>query len=73
MCLAYMEGAMESSTSMSTPPDEVDRLIQMVGDEYGLQTGEMLDSAGHVGTNVPAQVAASRKLIVLTSFKFMFH
>lgn len=55
---------MESSTSMSTPPDEVDKLIQMVGDEYGLQTGEMLDSAGAVGTNVPAQVAASRKLLL---------
>lgn len=51
---------MESSTAMSTPPDEVDKLIQMVGDEYGLQTGDMLDSVGAVGTNVPAPVAASR-------------
>ena len=52
---------MESSTSMSTPPDEVDKLIQMVGDEYGLQTGDMLDSAGAVGTNVPTTVVSSRK------------
>ena len=33
----YMEGAMDSTTAMSTPPDQVDQLIQMVADEYGLQ------------------------------------
>ena len=50
----YMEGAMEASTSMSTPPEQVDSLIQMVADEAGLQVGGMLDNVGAVGKGLPA-------------------
>jgi charged multivesicular body protein 1 len=49
----YMEGAMEASTSMSTPPEQVDSLIQMVADEAGLQVGGMLDNVGPVGKGLP--------------------
>lgn len=35
---------MESTTIMSTPPDQVDNLIQMVADEAGLQWKEKLDT-----------------------------
>jgi len=49
----YMEGAMEASTSMATPPDEVDNLISMVADEAGLDAAMVLDKAGDVGTKVP--------------------
>lgn len=35
---------MESTTLLSTPPDEVDTLIQMVADEAGLQWKEKLDT-----------------------------
>ena len=49
----YMETAMESSTSMSTPPEQVDALIQMVADEAGLQVGGMLDNVGVVGKGLP--------------------
>lgn len=41
-----METAMDNSTSMTTPPEEVDKLIQMVADEAGLQVAGLLDSAG---------------------------
>ncbi|RLN63466.1 hypothetical protein BBJ29_004661 [Phytophthora kernoviae] len=47
---AYMEGAMSSGTSLSTPADQVDDLIQMVADENGLKVAGQLDSAGNVST-----------------------
>jgi len=53
----YMEGAMEASTSMATPPDEVDNLISMVADEAGLDAALVLDKAGDVGTSVPTKAA----------------
>mmetsp|Transcript_19759 Transcript_19759/g.19086 ORF Transcript_19759/g.19086 Transcript_19759/m.19086 type:complete len:203 (-) Transcript_19759:221-829(-) len=49
----YMESTMEATTSMSTPPEQVDSLIQMVADEAGLQVGGMLDKAGPVGNAIP--------------------
>jgi charged multivesicular body protein 1 len=57
----YMEGAMESTTAMSTPPDEVDKLIQMVADEAGLDTAMALDELGEVGTHVPNADKAEEK------------
>ena len=57
----YMEGAMEASTSMSTPPDQVDQLIQMVADEAGLDAAMALDEAGQVGTHVPNAEKAEEK------------
>jgi charged multivesicular body protein 1 len=51
----YMEDTMDATTAMSTPPEQVDNLIQMVADEAGLQLEGLIDSAGPVGTKGPAQ------------------
>jgi charged multivesicular body protein 1 len=58
---AYMEGAMSSGTSISTPADQVDDLIQMVADENGLKIAGQLDSAGRVGTDLPVAAVATDK------------
>ena len=57
----YMESTMEATTSMSTPPEQVDTLIQMVADEAGLQLGEALDSAGAMSSTLPAVAPAEAK------------
>jgi len=57
----YMESTMEATTSMSTPPEQVDTLIQMVADEAGLQLGEALDSAGAMSSSLPAAAPAEAK------------
>jgi charged multivesicular body protein 1 len=49
---SYMENAMEASTSLSTPPEDVDRLIQMVADEHGLSISTKMDGIGNIGTTV---------------------
>lgn len=49
----YMESTMEATTSMTTPPEQVDSLLQMFADEAGLNIGGQLDGAGQVGSNVP--------------------
>lgn len=49
----FMESAMEASTSLSTPPEDVDRLIQMVADEHGLKLSTQMDLVGSVGTALP--------------------
>eukprot|EP00401_Gymnodinium_catenatum_P050057 CAMPEP_0117589152 /NCGR_PEP_ID=MMETSP0784-20121206/70253_1 /TAXON_ID=39447 /ORGANISM="" /LENGTH=65 /DNA_ID=CAMNT_0005390601 /DNA_START=256 /DNA_END=449 /DNA_ORIENTATION=+ len=41
---AYMENAMDSTTSMTTPPEEVDNLIQKVADEHGLEVSGQLQA-----------------------------
>ena len=56
----YMEQTMESTTAMSTPPDQVDSLIQMVADEHGLKISGELDSAGPVGSGSTTKVAAPK-------------
>ena len=55
---AYMEGTMEATTSMTTPPEQVDQLIQMVADEAGLKVVGNLDTLGPVGNGLPQQQAA---------------
>jgi charged multivesicular body protein 1 len=52
-----METTMQSTTAMSTPPEQVDALIQLVADEAGLMLGAEVDSAGMVGRTVPQVVA----------------
>mmetsp|Transcript_1493 Transcript_1493/g.2390 ORF Transcript_1493/g.2390 Transcript_1493/m.2390 type:complete len:196 (+) Transcript_1493:154-741(+) len=47
----YMEETMDATTAMSTPPEQVDSLIQEVADHAGLKLEGMLDSAGPVGTH----------------------
>ena len=62
---------MESTTSISTPPDQVDQLIRMVGDEYQLETGSMLDNVGNVGTNLPVSEAKGKNVcysMILSKF-----
>jgi charged multivesicular body protein 1 len=51
---AYMEGAMNSSTAMSTPQEDVDNLITMVADEHQLDLSFALDDAGAVGSKAGA-------------------
>jgi charged multivesicular body protein 1 len=55
----YMESTMQMTTSMTTPPEQVDSLIQMVADEAGLQVAWELDSAGAVGTAKPQKETAA--------------
>jgi charged multivesicular body protein 1 len=55
----YMESTMEATTAMTTPPEQVDSLIQMVAEEAGLQLAGELDNAGPVGTGAPAQAEAA--------------
>jgi len=38
----YVDNAISQSTSLSTPADEVENLIQQVADEYGLKVAEQL-------------------------------
>eukprot|EP00771_Trimastix_marina_P000103 gnl/Trimastix_PCT/1107.p3 GENE.gnl/Trimastix_PCT/1107~~gnl/Trimastix_PCT/1107.p3 ORF type:complete len:208 (-),score=43.95 gnl/Trimastix_PCT/1107:112-735(-) len=53
----YVESAMTQTTSLTTPADQVDRLIQEVGDAHGIEVGQMMTvpSAAPVPQAVPAQ------------------
>eukprot|EP01040_Poterioochromonas_malhamensis_P007325 gene7325-7904_t len=42
----YMESTMEATTAMSTPPEQVDQLIQMVAAEAGLSISDQLAEPG---------------------------
>lgn len=55
----YMENAIGSATSLSTPEDQVDGLVKMIADEHGLALGDQLDAAGAVGTRVVVPPAAA--------------
>ena len=48
----YIEQAMNQSTSLTTPADQVDSLISQVAEEHGLQVAEKL------GTAVPSSTTA---------------
>lgn len=48
----YMESTMDATTMMSTPPEQVDQLIQMVADEAGLKVKDSLDASA-VPSGVP--------------------
>eukprot|EP01112_Ceratiomyxa_fruticulosa_P004855 TRINITY_DN1540_c0_g1_i5.p1 TRINITY_DN1540_c0_g1~~TRINITY_DN1540_c0_g1_i5.p1 ORF type:complete len:115 (+),score=31.39 TRINITY_DN1540_c0_g1_i5:353-697(+) len=49
----YVEAAMSQSTTLSTPADQVDLLINQVADEHGLEL------AGKLGTVVPVAATPS--------------
>ena len=55
---ATMEGAIGSSTSMSTPVSEVDALIHMVNDEHSLGMADQLNEAGITPVAAPVVAAA---------------
>ena len=45
---------MANTTAQSTPPQQVDQLIQMVADEAGLTIAGQLDGAGSTGSQLPS-------------------
>lgn len=49
----YMESAMDSTTALATPPEQVDSLIQEVADAAGLEV------AGMMGETSKTQYAAA--------------
>jgi len=45
-----IEGAINQTTTLATPQEEVDSLIQQVADEHGLELSGKLEAVGPVGT-----------------------
>jgi charged multivesicular body protein 1 len=52
----YMENAMGNTTALSTPQNDVDRLMQQVADEHGLELH--MEMGAVPGTSLPAQPAS---------------
>ncbi|CAG8682714.1 18246_t:CDS:2, partial [Racocetra fulgida] len=52
----YMEGAMGNTTTMSTPQEEVDLLMQQVADEHGLELNQQLGEA------TPSSIIADKEI-----------
>ena len=42
----FMENSIDATTSMTTPPEEVDALLEQIAAANGLEVGNMLDNAG---------------------------
>eukprot|EP00600_Ochromonadales_sp_CCMP1393_P004600 CAMPEP_0174969032 /NCGR_PEP_ID=MMETSP0004_2-20121128/8500_1 /TAXON_ID=420556 /ORGANISM="Ochromonas sp., Strain CCMP1393" /LENGTH=175 /DNA_ID=CAMNT_0016218403 /DNA_START=205 /DNA_END=732 /DNA_ORIENTATION=- len=57
----YMESTMESTTAMSTPPEDVDNLMKMVADEAGLEIAGQLDAPASGAIADPSAVASAQK------------
>ena len=59
---SVMEDAMGSATTLTTPREQVDALIQQVADENGLEVSDQLAMAGTVPTSIgsASSVAASK-------------
>lgn len=55
---AVMEGAMSGATTLSTPEDQVEALMQQVADEHGMDIQAQLHSAG-VGSALPTSKVGS--------------
>ncbi|KAI9565435.1 hypothetical protein GHT06_009227 [Daphnia sinensis] len=58
---SVMEDAMGSATTLTTPKDQVDLLIQQVADEAGLEITDQLANAGSIPSAIgtPSSVASS--------------
>jgi charged multivesicular body protein 1 len=56
---SVMEDAMGAATTLSTPRDQVDLLIQQVADEAGLEISDQLAMAGTVPTSIGAASTVS--------------
>jgi len=56
----YMNDAIDSTTATTTPADQVDSLIQQVGEEYALDVGGMINdtSLGAIPVQQTAAVAS---------------
>mmetsp|Transcript_66849 Transcript_66849/g.131561 ORF Transcript_66849/g.131561 Transcript_66849/m.131561 type:complete len:207 (+) Transcript_66849:38-658(+) len=57
----YMESTMASTTSMTTPPEEVENLMKMTADEAGLEIASSMESAGSGAVQVNQQAAPAEK------------
>lgn len=57
-----MEQSMATSSSVSTPMDEVDALISQVADEHGLEMSETLDGGIKVQPKKDAETAEQDEL-----------
>lgn len=57
---SVMDDAMGAATTLTTPRDQVDLLIQQVADEAGLEITDQLAAAGTVPTSIGASAAASQ-------------
>lgn len=55
---SVLEDAMGSATTLSTPTDQVNLLIQQVADEAGLEITDQLSKAGPVPTSIGASSVA---------------
>jgi len=58
---SVMEDAMGSATTLSTPKEQVDSLIQQVAEENGLEITDQLAMAGNVPTSIGSASAVSSK------------
>uniref|UniRef100_A0A0G4HIA2 Charged multivesicular body protein 1a n=1 Tax=Chromera velia CCMP2878 TaxID=1169474 RepID=A0A0G4HIA2_9ALVE len=58
----YVTGAIDSTTASATPVDQVDALIQQVGDEHALDVGGMLNKVNvpNAAPDIPQQVATQQ-------------
>lgn len=54
----YMEGAMGQTTTLTTPQDEVDTLIQQVADEHGLEVN--MEMPGAVSSTLAVEKEKSK-------------
>ncbi len=57
----YMEDAIDSTTALSTPDDQVHSLMQEVAAQNGLEVAAEMDSLGPMGTATAASSAAASK------------
>lgn len=56
---SVMEDAMGSATTLTTPKDQVDLLIQQVADEAGLEITDQLANAGSIPSAIGTPSVAS--------------
>lgn len=53
---SYMDGAMNSTGSMTTPTDQVENLIMQVADEHGLEVKMAIGSpSGQAASAIPQE------------------
>jgi len=78
---SVMEDAMGSATTLSTPKEQVDSLIQQVAEENGLEITDMLAMAGTVPTSIGSASATvstknedqlSQRLAALRQWKLTY-
>ena len=54
----YMDATMNGVSAASTPVDEVDKLMEQVAAENGLEVAAQLDAAGLVGSHTAKDIVA---------------